>query len=157
MDDTDIRVVNEEQMIIIQDLEAKLKYTVTQFEEQNKKFQQCGTELAEAYQLIDKQEDQIEQLTQKLNDLKFVSTNVQMITEQSELMNQTALKIINELNGSIAINTKGFNMGQLLDANQTLQTGVTKITEGESLHDIVNQSNIHRLIKQNELQQQKIQ
>ena len=49
-------VSNEKQ---IDDLEHRLNYTVNKFEEQNLRFQQCGRQLAEAYEAMEKHEQTI--------------------------------------------------------------------------------------------------
>jgi len=43
----------------LEDIENKLNFTVKKFEEQNKRFQECGKELAEAYVTIENQENEI--------------------------------------------------------------------------------------------------
>ena len=40
-----------------EELEEKLSFTVEKFEEQNQRFMQCGRELAEAQELIEKLEN----------------------------------------------------------------------------------------------------
>lgn len=61
--------------------EAKLKFAMDQFEEQNRKFQQCGQELAEAYETIERHEAQVEQLTRDLDEFKKASASVHLATE----------------------------------------------------------------------------
>lgn len=61
--------------------ETKLKFAMDQFEEQNRKFQQCGQELAEAYETIERHEAQVEQLTKDLEEFKKASASVHLATE----------------------------------------------------------------------------
>ena len=57
-DDTERRMQQSEKWV--EELEEKLNFTVEKFEEQNQRFMQCGRELAEAFETIDKQESQLD-------------------------------------------------------------------------------------------------
>lgn len=56
-----------------EELQSKLDFTVQKFEEQNKKFQECGQELAEAYETIEQQEQIIIKLKQ---DVKIMTDEI---------------------------------------------------------------------------------
>lgn len=79
-----------------QELEEKLTFTVDKFEEQNKRFLECGKELAEAQEKLEKQELQIQEsiesnriLQAQLNALKEsnmgpgTNENLGMIPEEN--------------------------------------------------------------------------
>lgn len=54
-----------------EELEEKLTFTVEKFEEQNQRFMQCGKELAEAQELIEKLEIQADESKEEMRALKI--------------------------------------------------------------------------------------
>ena len=54
-----------------QELEEKLNFTVEKFEEQNSRFMECGKELAEAQQLLEKYEVNIEELIEEKKNVEI--------------------------------------------------------------------------------------
>lgn len=52
-----------------EELEEKLNFTVDKFEEQNTRFMECGKELAECQQLLEKYEVNIEELVEEKHDM----------------------------------------------------------------------------------------
>ena len=54
-----------------EELEEKLSFTVEKFEEQNQRFMQCGKELSEAQELIEKLEQQLEETSEQKRILQI--------------------------------------------------------------------------------------
>lgn len=67
--DTDKKLQKAEEWA--EELEEKLTFTVEKFEEQNQRFMQCGKELAEAQELLERYENQAEETNEELRVLKI--------------------------------------------------------------------------------------
>ena len=67
--DTEKKLIKAEEWA--EELEEKLTFTVEKFEEQNQRFMQCGKELAQAQELLEKYEIQADDLKEENRVLKI--------------------------------------------------------------------------------------
>ena len=67
--DTEKKLIRAEEWA--EELEEKLTFTVEKFEEQNQRFMQCGKELAEAQELLEKYENQADEQREETRILKI--------------------------------------------------------------------------------------
>ena len=67
--DTEKKLIRAEEWA--EELEEKLTFTVEKFEEQNQRFMQCGKELAESQELLEKYENQADEQREETRVLKI--------------------------------------------------------------------------------------
>ena len=67
--DTEKKLIKAEEWA--EELEEKLTFTVEKFEEQNQRFMQCGKELAESQELLEKYEIQADEQMEVTRVLKI--------------------------------------------------------------------------------------
>lgn len=158
-------MTNERQ---IEDIEAKLNFTVIKFEEQNKRFQQCGQELASAYDTIEALEATVEKLKRdkkvmqaEINELRGISNPMmgdRNLSQEDGIMVENS-QVLSEVNAQLALGKKVDQStgGQMMD-NFSHRTGCTKMSSDfeMSMNHDPNVSMLHLLKKQNDLQQMKI-